>query len=82
MNLRTQTPSGQGKVSVNTESSCDAGTESLNDLYLALGLDMLPTLLYKYTMVKFVTFNTETPHLNKCGPHLERNLSLSCKEMY
>ena len=40
MNLRTQTPSGQGKVSVNTESSCDAGTESLNDLYLALGLDI------------------------------------------
>ena len=40
VNLRTHTPSGQGKVSVNTECSCDAGTERLNDLYLALGLDI------------------------------------------
>ena len=29
--------------------------------------------LYKYNVMKHVTFNTEAPHLHNCGQHLDIN---------
>ena len=34
------------------------------------------SILYKYYVMKYVTFNTEKPYLHNCETHVERNINI------